>query len=95
MIPGRVSKLSEEVVASASSIVVHSDLVRITGSTTINTIDVPDGGFSKTITLVPVDGAVALGTSGNILVGITMAQNRAVTLTYSKLAGKWYIENGV
>lgn len=95
MFPGTTSKLSESNVASASTISPKSDLVRVTGSTQINTIIPPFSGFSGVIWLVPVDGAVVLGTSGNILVGITAAQNRVVTLVYSKLAGKWYIDNGV
>lgn len=96
MFPGLTTKLSEETIASADSISPKSDLVRVTGSTAINTINPPfGGGFSGMMTLVPVDGAVVLGTSGNILVGITMAVNRAVSLFWSKSASKWYIDNGV
>lgn len=95
MFPGLTTKLSEETIASADSISPKSDLVRVTGSTAINTINPPFGGFSGMLTLVPVDGGVVLGTSGNILVGITMGVNRAVTLFWSKSAAKWYIDNGV
>lgn len=95
MIPGSVSKLSESTVASADSITVRTDLVRITGSTAINTIMCPLMGNSIMIVLVPVDGAVTLGTSGNILVGIAMAVNRCVTMVWSRAAAKWYIESGV
>jgi len=97
MIPGAISKTSNEVVASASSIVVKSDVVKVTGSTTINTITSPlmlDRGGILLI-LIPVDGAVTLGTSGNILVGITAAQNRAVFLVWDAVVGKWYINSGV
>jgi hypothetical protein len=95
MFPGTTSKLSESNVASAATISPKSDLARVTGSTQINTINPPFAGFSGVLYLAPVDGAVVLGTSGNILVGITMAQNRLVTLVFSKLAAKWYIDNGV
>ena len=96
MFPGLTTKLSEETLASADAISPKSDLVRITGSTAINIINPAfGGGFSGTLILVPVDGAVVLGTSGNILVGITMAVNRAVQLFWSKSAAKWYIDNGV
>jgi len=95
MIPGTQSKLSESIVASADSIVVKTDINHITGSTTINTISSPLMSSSMIIILIPVDGAVTLGTSGNILVGIAMAVNRSVTMIWSKRVGKWYIESGV
>jgi hypothetical protein len=91
MIPGTQSKLSESVVASATSISVKTDVVRITGSTTIQTILSPLMGSSTMVVLIPVDGAVTLGTSGNILVGIVMAVNRPYTMFWSKTVGKWYI----
>lgn len=97
MIPGIVSKLSKSTVASAASITVKTDVVRITGSTQINTILSPlqNNPDDTMVILIPVDGSVILGTSGNILVGITMAQNRAVWLVWDEVAGKWYINSGV
>jgi hypothetical protein len=97
MIPGRQTRLTTDVVASADSIIVKTDVVRVTGSTTINTITAPlmldrDGVF---LVLIPVDGSVALGTGGNILIGITAVINRAVFLVYSATTGKWYINSGV
>lgn len=96
MIPGTTSKVSESTVASAATITVKSDVVKITGSTQINTIN-PNfgGGFGGLCVLIPTDGAVTLGTSGNILVGIAMAQNRAVWLVYVKSLAKWVINSGV
>lgn len=95
MIPGVQSKLTESVVASATTITTKTDTVRVTGSTQIETILSPLLGNGLMVILIPVDGAVVLGTSGNILVGITMAVNRAVLLVYSKTVGKWYIQSGV
>lgn len=95
MIPGLQSKMSESVVASADNIEVLTDMARITGSTTINTIRSPLYASGMMLVLIPVDGAVTLGTGGNIMVGIAMAQNRAVWLVYNKVAGKWYINSGV
>jgi len=95
MIPGVQSKLSESVVASATTINVRTDVVRVTGSTQIETILSPLMGSGMMVILIPVDGAVTLGTSGNILVGIAMAQNRAVWLVWNKTAAKWYINSGV
>ncbi len=96
MIPGTTSKLSETTVASAASIVAKSDIVLVTGTTQVNTI-VPNfgGGFGGFLVLVPTAGSVILGTSGNILVGITAVINRAVFLVYVKSLGKWVINSGV
>lgn len=96
MIPGLQTRMSEEVVASAATINVQSDIVRVTGSTQINTINPMIGtGFNIFLVLIPVDGAVTLGTTGNISSGIAMTQNRAVFLVYDKITGKWYINSGV
>lgn len=93
MIPGTQSKTSEETVASATTIVAKADLVRITGSTQIETINFPlllnRGGVM--FFAVAVDGAVVVGTSGNVLVGQTLAQNRLYTFVYSAIAAKWYV----
>ena len=96
MIPGLQTRLSEEVVASAASINVQSDVVRITGSTQINTINpMITVGFNVFLVLIPVDGSIILGTSGNILIGITAVINRAVFMVFDKITGKWYINSGV
>jgi hypothetical protein len=96
MIPGTTSKMSESTVASAATIDAKSDIVKVTGSTTINTINPKfGGGFSGICVLIPTDGAVTLGTSGNILVGIAMAQNRSVWLVYVRSLAKWVINSGV
>lgn len=96
MIPGTTSKVTESKVASASTINAKTDVILVSGATQINTIT-PNfgGGFGGFVVLIPTDGAVTLGTSGNILVGIAMAQNRAVWLVYSRSLGKWVIESGV
>jgi hypothetical protein len=96
MIPGTTSKASQSIVASAATIDAKSDIVLVTGSTQINTINPYfGGGFGGFLVLIPTDGAVTLGTSGNILVGIAMAQNRAVFLMYVRSLGKWVINSGV
>lgn len=93
MIPGLQSKLSESNVASAATIVVKSDFARITGSTQIDTILTPLQGSPVIIHVAAVDGAVVISTSGNVLVGVTLTQNRVYTLIWSKLMGKWYIHS--
>lgn len=96
MIPGTVSKLSETTVASAATISAKADVVKVTGSTQINTIQPGLGpGQSQFLVLVPIDGAITLGTSGNINVGIAAAQNRAVFLVFVRSMNKWLINSGV
>lgn len=98
MIPGRVARLSEETQASAASIgPVKSDIVKVTGTTQIDTILPAFGGYTygQEIKLIPVDGSVVLSTAGNILVGITAAQNRAVFMVWVVSLQKWVINSGV
>lgn len=94
--PGTVGKLSRTVQASGATIDAKSDIVVVTGNTQIDTIrPYNEGVAGQRVTLIPTDNTVVLSTSGNIAVGITMAQNRACDLTYDKVLGKWYIESGV
>jgi len=96
MIPGTTSKLSESVVASAAQIFAKTDIVRVTGTTQVDTIvPAPQGGFCSFLVLIPTDGSVVLSTAGNILIGITAVINRAVFMVFSKATGKWYINSGV
>lgn len=96
MIPGTVSKLTESTVASAGAITAKSDILYVTGAVQVNTVN-PGLGLmqSQFLILVPVDGALTLGTSGNILVGLAAAQNRAVFMVWSKKLQKWLINSGV
>lgn len=91
MFPGLTTKLSESTVASTTSITVTTDLVRVTGTTSIATIK-PNfgGGFSGVAFLVPVDGTVATLTTGNIMKAVSMPQNQVCVLVYSKKDSKWY-----
>jgi len=96
MIPGSVSKLTESTQPSGATIYPKTDIVKLTGSTTVQTI-IPALGSAQSqfLILVPVDGAVTLGTSGNISVGIAMALNRAVFMVYVRTLAKWIINSGV
>ena len=90
MFPGTTTKLSEELLASAASISPKHDLVRLSGSTAIATINPSfGGGFSGILVLVPTDGTLGLLTTGNIATAVTMAQNRATVLVYSQAAAVW------
>lgn len=74
-------------VASASTISTSSGIFHVTGTTQINTINVPVTGFTGSITIIP-DGAFTTGTSGNIALGSTAIVNKALIMTYD--GSKWY-----
>lgn len=95
MIPGIVTKLTERTVATAATIRAEADIMRTTGAVAINTI-VPGVSTDHSQFLILItDSAVVLGTSGNILVGITTAINRPVFMVFVKSLGKWLINSGV
>jgi hypothetical protein len=96
MIPGSISRLTESTIASAATITAKTDIVNVTGSTQVNTINPGLGAnFPQMLILNPVSGALTLGTSGNIAVGVALVQNRPSVLVWSKSAQKWLIESGV
>jgi hypothetical protein len=98
MIPGPIGRLGEEIQVTAATInAPRRDCIVLTGTTQIDTIPPPFGGrvWNIRITLIPISGAVTLSAAGNILVGIVMAQNRSVDMTWSISQQKWFIESGV
>jgi hypothetical protein len=96
MIPGSISKLSESTVASAATITAKSDILYVTGTVGVNTIKPGLGtAQSQLLILVPLGATLVLGTSGNILVGITAVINRPVWMVWSKSLQKWLINSGV
>lgn len=91
MFPGRTTKVSEGVLASAATIYPKNDLTILTGTTQVDTI-IPSygGGFSGILLLVAKDGAITLSTSGNIAKTVALVQNQSCVLVYSKSTSKWY-----
>lgn len=96
MFPGTTTKLTESTVASAATINAKTDIVVTTGAVQINTI-IPNfgGGVASGMLILIPTTALTLGATGNILVGIAAAANRAVHLTYVKSLKKWVINSGV
>ncbi len=91
MIPGTTTKMSESTVASAATVEVKSDLVLVTGTTSISTLNPHfGGGFSGICVLTPTAGTISLLTTGNIAIAVVMAQNRATVMVYCKSTGVWY-----
>jgi hypothetical protein len=92
-IPGMVGRLREVLVASTTTIgPVRGEILKVTGTTGINTINPNFGGqFGQEIRMITVDGAVTLGTTGNILIGTTTTTNKITILTYVPTLSKWAI----
>jgi hypothetical protein len=78
-------------VASASSITPTGQLFHVTGTTTINTINLPTTSWNGKITIIP-DGVFSTGTSGNISNAVTSAVNTPLDCVYDNNKGKWYIK---
>ena len=96
MIPGLTTKLSEQVLAAATTIYPTRDIVHVTdtSATTVLSTITPafGGGFSGMLVLVNRSGNnMTTVTTGNIATAVTIGQNVATVLVYSKLTGKFYM----
>lgn len=93
MIPGSISKYRTANVVAATTIGPFTgEVVIVTGTTTIQTITPAySGQFSHIINLFTPDGAVTLGTSGNILVGLNTVANRVTRLVWIPTLAKWVL----
>lgn len=97
MIPGYgSSRLKEEVVASAATIQVKADLVRLTGVTQVDNILHPlqAGANSLLIFIYTPDAGVTISAAGNVAVLQALVTNRLYAYVWSDLAQKW-IPHGV
>lgn len=74
-------------VTSAATISPTGPVFHVTGTTTINTINLPYVGFTGTLVIIP-DGVFATGTSGNIAIASTSVVSKALRMTYD--GTKWY-----
>jgi hypothetical protein len=78
-------------VASASTITPTGQMFHVTGTTTINTINLPVTGWHAKITIVP-NGVFSTGTTGNIANAVTSVVNTPLDAVYDDAKGKWYIK---
>jgi hypothetical protein len=78
-------------VASASTINPTGPIFHVTGTTTINTINVGAVAQAPTgcLTMIP-DGVFATGTAGNIAIASTAVVGKALTMCYDSALAKWY-----
>lgn len=93
MFPGLTTRLSSKTKASATSIDGDADLIILTGTTAIATIipkSMNKNGQAQLLFLVPVDGAVATTTAGNIVAVQSMLQNRVSVFVWAPSTQKWY-----
>jgi hypothetical protein len=77
-------------VVAASTITAPGLRFKITGTTTINTINIPVWDFVGDITVVTVDGA-DFSNTGNIVKAVTASENDVYFLMYDPAIQKWYI----
>jgi hypothetical protein len=94
MIPGLTSKVSESLVACSTTISPKTDVIHInttTATTVIATIMPPYGGFSGILVVINRSGGnVTTVTTGNIATAVTIGENVATVLIYSKIQNLWY-----
>ncbi len=92
MIPGLMSKLSESTVASTTTVTFKSDIVYVTGSTSIATIRAPgQGGFSTVVFVIATNAAgFATTTAGNIALAVSVTTSKATVFVYSFKNSLWY-----
>jgi hypothetical protein len=87
---GGLVRSAWETIASAATISPKTDKVKITGTTTIQTINRPNSYFTGPMYLYSADAAPVLGTSGNIAKAVAGVANRVLVLMYDAGTAKWY-----
>lgn len=90
MYPGQVTRLSTRTKASAATIAADYDVLYITGSTGIATLQPRQLMGDQLLYLIPLDGSVGLLNTDNIIAARTMLQNTVTVLVYSRATKKWY-----
>jgi hypothetical protein len=83
-----------EVLASAATISPTGHWVRITGNTTIDTINRPSDYFVGPLFIYNTDAAVGtLSTAGNVALGVTLTRFKLFVLIFDPVTNKWYPSN--
>jgi hypothetical protein len=96
MIPGTTTRLSESKVASAATIHARTDVLLLTGNTSIANIIPHFGGtdVAGMVILVAFDSAIhiGMGPPNNILGNYDLPIHKCVTLIYSRgMSNQWVI----
>ena len=83
MVPGSV-------VTSATTITPTGEIFQVSGTTTVQTINLPFTGFAGQVVIIPT-GVFATNTSGNIgLATAATVVGKALIMTYLPSVSKWY-----
>ena len=91
---GFVNTSPIQVVASGTTITPLSNIVRITGNTTIATITPPNPYFCGPLYLFNTDASVGtISTGGNFALGVTLTRYKVFICFYDIATSKWYPSN--
>ena len=89
MTKGHIDRNRGTNVASATTITPTGSIFHVTGTTAIDTINIPYTGFNGSITIIP-DGIFTTTTAGNIALASTAVVSKALIMTYDATTAKWY-----
>lgn len=96
MIPGLVSRLSEEVISLTTTITPKRDIQRVTSTATTTvlvTITAPFSNMGGVIYLINGSGAaITATTAGNINTTVSIPNGCVCTMVYSPSAAKWFVD---
>lgn len=90
MFPGLTTKLSRSTIASTTTISPKTDIVYVTGTVAIATINPSFGGGQSGLCILVPQGAFTTVTTGNIAIASTATAGKAMIMTYDVTLGKWY-----
>jgi hypothetical protein len=86
---GKLKSIDGGIIASATLIAPAGYQTRVSGTTAIDTIQLPYDGFEGTIVLIPT-GVFTWTTNANIAIAGTAVVSKALHMTYSQRTSKWY-----
>jgi len=92
MIPGYgSSRMREDVVASAATILLRGDLIRLTGTTQVDNMfsSINMGRDGLLVAIYTPDAGVTISAAGNVAVSVALATNRLYFYAFSSIANKW------
>lgn len=93
MFPGFTTRLSSKTVASAATLDADKDLLVLTGSTALVTLNpkTPNkAGMAQIVFIIPTSGALATTTAGNMVAVVSMLQNTVTMWVWNPATSKWY-----
>lgn len=90
MFPGLRTRITKQILASAATIYPEADLIKVTGNTSIATIQQNFGGQSGILMIVPTENPITLLTTGNIAITVACAVNRVTVLVFDRDTATWY-----